>query len=115
MPHTFLSLDVRNLIPKTTKDNVPTFWMGLFSNDGVKGSNGAWIVEPSRMLIDGRNDEGELVHPHQVLLTWTQWSDNPDKVIQTLLDTAIEHTTEAFTSLKGDVGSIWYVEPEGLI
>lgn len=115
MAHTFLSLDVRELIPKTTKDNVPTFWMALFSNDGVKDANGKWLVEPSRMLIDGRNDKGELVHPMAVLLSWTQWSDNPSGVIQALLDDSIEYTAAEFNTLKGDVDSIWYVEPEALI
>ena len=44
MAHTFLSLDM-DLIPQSTKDNVPTFWQGLFSND------------QSRILIDGYNDK----------------------------------------------------------
>jgi hypothetical protein len=115
MAHTFLSLDVRKLIPKTTKDNVPTFWMGLFSNDGVKGGDGKWLTEPSRMLIDGRNAKGELVHPEQVLLAWTQWSDNPTEIIQVLLDDAIEYTSEEFRAIKNDVSSIWYTEAEVLI
>tara|TARA_R110000772_G_scaffold67595_1_gene150083 strand:- start:2067 stop:2375 length:309 start_codon:yes stop_codon:yes gene_type:complete len=101
MAHTFLSLDM-NLIPQTTKDNIPTFYSGLFSNDN------------SRMLIDGRNDKGELVHPMSVLLKWTQWSENPSEVVQSLLDDAIEYTAQEFTTLKADVNSIWYDEPEAL-
>lgn len=102
MSHTFLSLDM-NLISQATKDNVPTFSLGLFSNDG------------SRMLLDGYNDKGVMVHPMPVLLAWTQWDDNPADTIQTLLDNSIEYTAQEFTALKNDVGSIWYVEPEGLI
>ncbi len=99
MPHTFLSLDM-NLIPQSTKDNVPTFWQGLFSND------------KSRMLIDGKNDKGDLVHPTQVLQAWLQWSDNPDEKIQQILSTSIEYTREEYLTLKDNANSIWYVEPE---
>jgi hypothetical protein len=102
MAHTFLSLDMY-LIPQSTKDNVPTFYGGLFSKDN------------SRMLIDGRNVKGELVHPEQVLLAWTQWSDNPTEIIQVLLDDAIEYTPEEFRAIKNDVNSIWHVEAEVLI
>jgi len=97
MPHTFLSLDM-DLIPQSTKDNVPTFWQGLFSNDN------------SRMLIDGRSEEGELVHPPQVLQAWLQWSDNPAEEIQKILDNSIEYTKIEYLTLKDDVNSIWYKE-----
>jgi len=111
MAHTFLSLDMLK-IDQETKDNVPTFWMGLFSNDGIKNSDDSWIKEPSRMLIDGKNSKGEMVHPMSVLRAWTQWSDNPDEVIQTLLDSAIEYTTEEIKVEQRDVNSIWYVDEE---
>lgn len=97
MAHTVLSLGM-NLISQATKDNVPTFSSGLFSND------------MSRILIDGYNDKGVMVHPMPVLLAWTQWDDNPASTIQTLLDDAIEYTAAEFTALKNDVDSIWYVE-----
>ena len=102
MAHSFLSLDM-NLIPQSTKDNVPTFYSALFSNDD------------SRMLIDGRNGNGELVHPMTVLLAWTQWSANPSEAVQAILDDAIEYTTGEFNALRSDVNSIWYVEPEALV
>ena len=102
MAHSFLSLDM-NLIPQSTKDNVPTFYSALFSNDN------------SRMLIDGRNGNGELVHPMTVLLAWTQWSANPSEAVQAILDDAIEYTTGEFNALRSDVNSIWYVEPEALV
>lgn len=102
MRHTFLSLDML-LIPQSTKDNVPTFWNGMFSNDN------------SRMLIDGRNPEGVMVHPMTTLRAWAQWSASPDDVIQSLLDSAIEYTTAEIQAEQQDVNSIWYVEPEGEI
>jgi len=89
------------LIPQTTKDNVTTFWHGMFSND------------KSRMLIDGRNPEGVMVHPMTTLRSWTQWSDNPDAIIQTLLDSALEITTEEIKAEQQDVNSIWYVDLVG--
>jgi hypothetical protein len=100
MLHTFLALDME-LIPQATKDNVPTFWLGLFSNDNTL------------MLIDGRNSSGDLVHPMTVLRAWTQWSPDPDEVIAQLLASAIEYTTEDIMLLKGDINSIWYVDTEG--
>ena len=102
MAHTFLSLDM-DLIPQATKDNVPTFYSALFSNDNL------------RMLIDGRNDKGDLVHPMSVLLSWTQWSANPNEVVQSLLDDAIEYTPAQFRVIKGDIDSIWYFDEEALI
>ena len=92
-----------NLIPQSTKDNVPTFYSALFSNDN------------SRMLIDGRNGNGELVHPMTVLLAWTQWSASPSEAVQAILDDAIEYTAAEFNALRSDVNSIWYVEPEALV
>ena len=97
MAHTFLSLGM-SLIPQTTKDNVPTFYSALFSNDN------------SRMLIDGRNGKGELVHPMTVLLKWTQWDADPEATIQALLDDAIEYTADEFHTLRSDTNSIWYVD-----
>jgi len=102
MAHTFLALDM-NLIPQSTKDNIPTFWQGLFSNDN------------SRMLIDGRNEEGELVHTQSTLEAWLQWSTNPQEIITQLLSTAIEYTSEQVKSEKRDMNSIWYVESEGYL
>lgn len=102
MAHTFLSLDM-DLIPQSTKDNVPTFWQGLFSND------------QSRILIDGYNDKRELVHPKETFTTWLQWSVNPQEIITQLLSTAIEYTQKELKEEQKNIDSIWYVELEGLI
>ena len=101
MAHTFLSLDM-NLIPQATKDNVPTFYSALFSNDNT------------RMLIDGRNDKGELVHSWEALLSWLQWEYAPLTTLNIIADNSIEYTTQEFAALKNDVASIWYVNQEVL-
>lgn len=98
MAHTFLSLDM-NLIPQTTKDYVPTFWGGLFSNDN------------SRMLIDGYNDKREIVHPQSTFDSWLQWSDNPKEVQESILSSAIEYTSAEIKAEIKNPESIWYVIP----
>ena len=98
MPHTFLSLGM-DLIPQSTKDNVPTFWQGLFSNDN------------SRMLMDGRNSSGELVHPQATLNSWLQWCDNPQEKQDLIISSAIEYTVEQINLEQADIGSIWYAVP----
>ena len=95
MGHTFLSLDML-LIPQSTKDNVPSFWSGLFSSDGT------------RMLIDGYNDNREMVHSKNALLSWLQWSEKPLDVLDELLATSIEYTVEEISSQKVNVNSVWY-------
>jgi hypothetical protein len=102
MSHTFLSLGM-NLIPQATKDNVPTFYSALFSNDN------------SRMLIDGRNDKGELVHSWEVLLAWLQWESDPLATLDLIIDGSIEYTAQEFNVIKNDVDSIWYVEQEVIL
>ena len=102
MAHTFLSLDM-NLIPQATKDNVPTFYSALFSNDNT------------RILIDGRNDKGELVHSWWVLLAWLQWEVNPLVTLNAIVYNSIEYTAQEFAALKNDVDSIWYVNQEASI
>ena len=97
MPHTFLALDMA-LIPQSTKDNVPTFWQGLFSSDD------------SRMLIDGYNEKQELVHPQSTLDAWLQWESDPQSILDAILSSAIEYTKEEFNAEKLDINSIWFVE-----
>lgn len=88
-----------SLIPQSTKDNVPTFWKGMFSNDN------------SRMMIDGYNDKGVLVHPQSVLDAWLQWSDDPSSVQESLISNAIEYTADEIRIEQADQNSIWYIEP----
>ena len=95
MSHTFLSIDM-NLIPQATKDSVPNFWKGLFSND------------KSRMIIDGKNIHGELVHTQKTLSAWLQWSGNPQELTTQLLSTAIEYTRKELELERANVNSIWY-------
>lgn len=100
------------LIPNETKNNVPTFWGARFSNDGVLGMGGVYTNEPTRILIDGYNEDGELVHPDFVLRSWLGWSENHDEIISEILSTAIEYTKDEFIARTKDVNSIWYVEYE---
>jgi hypothetical protein len=113
MSHTFLALDMA-LIPQETKDNVPTFWSALCSNDGVIGEDGKWVVEPSCILVDGRNARGELVHSWEVLLSWLQWESDPMTTLDTITSNSIEYTAQEVTALKNDIDSIWYVDQEEL-
>ncbi len=102
MAHTFLALDM-NLIPQWTKDNVPTFWKGRFSNDN------------SRMLIDGYKENGELVHPQFVLDAWLGGVSNKEEVQAQLIGEAIEYTKEEIASETNDPISSWYIKPEELL
>lgn len=95
MAHTFLSLDM-NLIPQSTKDNVPNFWLGKLSNNN------------ERLLIDGYNDKRELVQPVAILNLWLSWSENKEEIISQLLSSSIEYTKEALQSEYRDMNSIWY-------
>ena len=94
MAHTFLALDT-DLIPQETKDNVPSYPAGYFSNEG------------SRLLIDGYNEDGELVHPQSTFDAWLQWSDNPQEIQESILSSATEYTKEEFKAEKIKPGSIW--------
>jgi len=97
MSHTFLALDM-DLIPQSTKDNVPTFYKGMFSNDN------------SRMLIDGYNNDGNIVHSEHVLMSWLQWEEDPQDTYQLLINNAIEYTAEDIKTEQSNVNSIWYVQ-----
>lgn len=97
MPHTFLSLDMA-LIPADTKAYVPGFWSGRFSND------------QERMIIDGKNNDGDIVHPQNILNSWLQWEPDPQATMNLILSTAIEYTVEEFLLEKNDSNSIWFEE-----
>lgn len=109
MAHTFLSLST-SLIPEETKSNVPTFWLGRYSNDGVKGSNGRWTTEPSRILIDGYSQNRELVHPQKTFDSWLQWSVDPLEIQVQILSNAVEYTAEEYEKKLIDKDSIWFYE-----
>tara|TARA_R110002012_G_scaffold273575_1_gene459478 strand:+ start:1683 stop:1985 length:303 start_codon:yes stop_codon:yes gene_type:complete len=99
--HTFLALDM-NTIPQATKDNVPTFWCGLFSND------------KSRMLIDGYISNNVLVHCQYVLDSWLQWESDPSATQELIISNAIEYTYEQVKTMQKDPESIWYIEEDEL-
>lgn len=99
MSYTYLSLDT-SLIPQETKDYVPTYPLGYFSNDG------------SRLMICGYNSSGELVQDSDLLLQWLQWESDPEATKNLIIDSAIEYTLEELNTMKFDIDSIWYLEPE---
>jgi len=96
--HSFLSLDM-TLIPQETKDYIPNFWLGKFSND------------KSRLLIDGYDGQGDLVHPQSQLDAWLQWEDDPQATQELIISTSIEYTKEQIQAEFNDYNSIWY-EPK---
>lgn len=98
MSHTFLALVVAD-IPQETKDYIPNFWLGKFSND------------KARLLIDGYNIDGELVQPDNVLAEWLQWEADPMKKANELIASSIEYTKDELLALYKDPESIWYCEP----
>ena len=98
MAHTFLALDMLR-IPQATKDNIPNFWLGKFSNG------------QERLLIDGYNDDGILVHPQEQLDAWLQWENNPQETQAALISTAIEYTKDQMLAEFDKPESIWYSEP----
>lgn len=97
MAHTFLSLDMR-LIPQSTKDNLPSFNGGYFSND------------KSRVLIDGYNDNRDLVHPDSTFNKWLQWPVNPKEIKEELILTATEYTKPELKAEFLDINSVWFIE-----
>ena len=96
--HTFLSLDMA-LIPQETKDYIPNFWLGKFSSD------------KSRLLIDGYDEQGDLVQPQSLLDAWLQWEDDPQATQELIISTATEYNKEQLFIEFSDPDSIWY-EPE---
>lgn len=99
MSHTFLALDT-SLIPQATKDNVPTYSQGCFSNDG------------HFLMIPAYNEQGVLVHPQATFNVWLQWESDPQATLQLILDNAIEYSLEQLQSMREDPNSIWHVEGE---
>ena len=93
--HTYLALRV-DLIPNETKNGVKTFWYGRFN------------IDKTLMLIDGKNENGDLVHPQSTLYKWLYWSENKDEIIQELLSTAVEYTKDEIAALSADPESEWY-------
>jgi len=102
MAHNYIPLNT-DLIPEETKENVPTFKLGCFSNDG------------KRYLIPGYTETGELAHDAGLLLSWLQWEANPQEALNHLIEEATPFvmTLDELKSNRLDVNSIWYVTPEG--
>lgn len=87
-----------SLIPADTKAYVPGFWLERFSND------------LGRMIIDGKNSNGDIVHTQNILDSWLQWESDPQATMDLILSTTIEYTAEEFLLEKNDSNSIWFEE-----
>ena len=98
MAHTFLAFDMLR-IPQATKDNIPNFWLGKFSND------------QSRLLIDGYNEQRELVQPEELINVWLQWEEDPQAAFASLMNNSIEYTKDEMLAEFEKPESIWYSEP----
>jgi hypothetical protein len=99
-----------SLIPQSTKDTAKAFWGGVFSNDAVYNQDGSMTMEPSRMLIDGRNSKGELVHTDATFNKWLQHEANPKAIKDLIISNAIEYTAEEMQEQINNPNSIWHLE-----
>lgn len=97
--HTFLSIDLSLLHPNT-KHSPQAKSIGMLSNDG------------SRRLIDGYNEQRELVHTDKIMKAWIKIPENAQATQSQILSTAIEYTAEEFRVEINDINSIWYQEGE---
>jgi len=97
MSYSLLALDV-DLIPESTKNNMPLFWQSKFS------------IDNKYLLMAGYDDNRKLVHSDDSLLKWIGSEPDPQKVLDDLLSTAIEYTSEEYQILLHDSNSIWYEE-----
>lgn len=112
--HTFLSLDM-SLIPQSTKDNALGFWGARFSNDGTLKENpqpneNPYLIEPTRLLLDGRNESGDLVHTDATFNAWLKHESNPQGLKDLILSYAIEYNRTQLDDLTENPNSIWYSE-----
>lgn len=87
--HGFLMVPTA-LIPQWTKDNVPNYSLGLFSNDN------------SLMLIDD-------AHP---VNTYQKWLGPNFHMLETIMAASVSVTAEQFQAMCVDPLSVWYAPPE---
>lgn len=101
MSYSYMPLNM-NLIPESTKNNIPTFWGGTFSSDNTRK------IEP------GYHSDGTIAHDITTLLAWLQWEVDPQATLNLILEEAKQHemTKEQFQEAKNNVNSIWYIQPE---
>lgn len=85
--HTYLAIPV-SVIPQWTKDNIPTYPYGYFSNNN------------SYMLIDN-------AHPES---TYFKWLGPNANLLPDILNASIVYSQEEINQLKEDPLSIWYRE-----
>ena len=113
MSHNFNAIKT-STIPEETKANLPEYKTALFSNDATYDNDGKQLTEPTRILLDGYNEQGKSVLTQETINGWLQWSENPAAVIAVMMhpDNVINYTKEEFKFEKLNVNSIWYAPPE---
>lgn len=85
--HTYLAIPV-SVIPQWTKDNIPTYPLGYFSNDNAY------------MLIDN-------AHP---VVTYQKWLGPNFDQLGNIISSSTIYTHEQMQELRADPLSIWYKE-----
>lgn len=75
------------VIPQWTKDNVPTYSLGCFSNDG------------GLMLIDDAH----------TIDTYQKWLGPNFNLLDSIMAASQKVTAEELASLRSDPQSVWYV------
>lgn len=89
MSHGFLILPVA-VIPEWTKQNVPTYPLGSFSNDGAE------------MLIDD-------AHP---ISTYQKWLGPNFHLLDSIMAASVKVTGDELKAMRADPQSAWYAAPE---
>lgn len=92
MLHNFLIIETA-LIPQWTRDNVPGYAYGCFSNDG------------KYILIDN-------AHPLSTYYTWLGQSPDVDNILQQLLLDSTAISEQEILDFRKDPASIWYFGEE---
>lgn len=82
---TYLAIPV-SVIPDWTKQNIPTYPLGLFSNDGAY------------MLIDN-------AHP---ISTYEKWLGPNIALLDSIIAASTVYSHDDISTLKSDVNSIWF-------
>lgn len=90
MSHSYLIIRTE-WVPDWTKQNVPTYPLARFNNDG------------SKIIIDN-------AHPVSTFLRWLGQCPDPDGALQFMLMNSEHVTPEKFREMQSDPDSEWFLE-----
>ena len=88
MSHSYLIIKVE-WIPEWTKNNVPTYPLARFNNDGTK------------MILDN-------AHPVSTFLRWLGECEDPEGTLQFMLQNSEHVTKDKFYSMQNNPLSEWH-------